>query len=60
MLFGAPGGPVRDLTSLNIQRTRDHGLADYNTTRMAYGLPPVQDFADVSSDADAVEAMRAV
>ena len=60
MLFGAPGGPVRDLAALNIQRTRDHGLADYNTTRMAYGLPPVQDFADVSSNPDTVEALRAV
>ena len=60
MLFGAPGGPVRDLAALNIQRTRDHGLADYNTTRMAYGLPPVQDFGDVSPNPDTVEALRAV
>ena len=39
-----------DLASLNIQRGRDHGIADYNTVRMAYGLEPVKSFADISSD----------
>jgi hypothetical protein len=39
-----------DLASLNIQRGRDHGLADYNTTRAAYGLPRVTSFAQITSD----------
>src|SRR5439155_11223784 len=28
----------------------DHGLADYNTVRAAYGLPRVRDFDDITSD----------
>jgi hypothetical protein len=49
-LFGPPGAGGFDLASLNIQRGRDHGLADYNTTRVAYGLPAVTTFAQISSD----------
>jgi hypothetical protein len=49
-LFGPPGSGGMDLASLNIQRGRDHGLADYNTTRAAYGLPRVTTFAQISSD----------
>jgi hypothetical protein len=51
-LFGPPGAGGFDLASLNIQRGRDHGLADYNTTRRAYGLPPVNSFAQISSNPD--------
>jgi peroxidase len=49
-LFGEPGAGGFDLASLNIQRGRDHGLADYNTTRAAYGLPKVTSFAQITSD----------
>lgn len=51
-LFGPPGAGGFDLVSLNIQRGRDHGLADYNSTRVAYGLEPVETFADITSNAD--------
>jgi peroxidase len=51
-LFGPPGAGGFDLVSLNIQRGRDHGLADYNATREAYGLDPAQSFADVTSNED--------
>jgi hypothetical protein len=49
-LFGAPGQGGLDLAGLNIQRGRDHGLADYNTVRAAYGLPRVTSFAQITSD----------
>jgi hypothetical protein len=51
-LFGQPGEGGFDLASLNIQRGRDHGLADYNTTRAAYGLQRVTSFAQISSNPD--------
>lgn len=49
-LFGPPGAGGFDLASLNIQRGRDHGLADYNSVRLAYGLRAVHSFAEISSD----------
>jgi peroxidase len=49
-LFGQPGQGGFDLASLNIQRGRDHGLADYNTVREAYGLERVTSFAEITSD----------
>lgn len=49
-LFGNPGSGGFDLISLNIQRGRDHGLSDYNTTRESMGLPAAQSFADITSN----------
>jgi hypothetical protein len=57
-LFGAPGQGGFDLASLNIQRGRDHGLADYNAVRIAYGLPPVTSIDQITSD-PAVQASLA-
>ena len=49
-LFGQPGQGGFDLASLNIQRGRDHGLNDINSTRVALGLSPYDDFFDLTGD----------
>jgi len=49
-LFGEPGSGGLDLASLNIARGRDHGLADYNTIRRAYGLSRVRSFEGITPD----------
>ncbi len=59
-LIDGPGGMALDLAALNIQRGRDHGLADYNATRVAYGLAPVDSFDDITSDVEQQKALEAV
>lgn len=49
-LFGQPGQGGFDLAALNIQRGRDHGLADYNSVRAAYGLARITRFDQITSD----------
>lgn len=58
-LFGPPGAGGLDLASLNIQRGRDHGLSDYNTARVHYGLAPVSSFAEISSDPEVQSRLAA-
>src|SRR6185503_1817924 len=57
-LFGRPGQGGLDLASLNIQRGRDHGLADYNSVRAAYGLPRVRSFSQITPDTQMQQALQ--
>jgi peroxidase len=47
-LFGAPGAGGLDLISLNFQRGRDMGLADFNTVRADFGLPRFTSFSQIT------------
>jgi hypothetical protein len=50
-LFGPPTATnLLDLASINIQRGRDHGLPDYNSVRVAFGLAAKTSFTEISSD----------
>src|SRR5262245_8892024 len=61
LLFNVPGGQVGfDLASLNLQRGRDHGLADYNTVRVALGLPRVNSFDEITSNIAVRNALKQV
>jgi peroxidase len=59
-LFGPPGAGGLDLASLNIERGRDNGLADYNTVRAAYGLPKVTSFSQITSDSDLAAKLQSL
>ena len=43
-VFGPLDFSRRDLMAINMQRARDHGLPDFNSARLAYGLDPVANF----------------
>jgi peroxidase len=59
-LFGSPGQGGLDLASLNIQRGRDHGLADYNAVRQAYGLAAVSNFSQITSNQQLAQTLGQV
>jgi peroxidase len=52
VLFGAPGSGAggQDLFALDIQRGRDVGLPTFNATRVAYGLPALTGFDQITTD----------
>jgi hypothetical protein len=44
---------VIDLGAIDIARGRDHGMPTYNDLRVAYGLEPVGDFAELTGESSA-------
>ena len=47
-VFGPLDFTRRDLMAVNMQRAREHGLPDYNTARVAYGLDPKNSFEQIN------------
>lgn len=58
LLFGAPGSGGLDLTALNIQRGRDHGLPSYNDMRIAMGLRAAGSFESITDDVQLQQSLR--
>jgi hypothetical protein len=59
VLFGVPNGPGTDLAARDIQRARDHGIGTYNQVRVAYGLPAVTSFAQITSNVTVQQELQA-
>jgi hypothetical protein len=57
-LFGPPGAGGFDLAALNIQRGRDHGLADYNTVRQDFGLTRVTTFSQITNNTSVAQRLQ--
>lgn len=57
LLFDPPAGT--DLGATNLQRGRDHGLADYNQVRIDFGLKPVGSFDDITANTSLAAALAA-
>ncbi len=58
LLFGNAGAGGQDLIARDIQRARDNGLPDYNTLRVAYGLPAVTSFAQITSNVQVQQELQ--
>ena len=60
-LFGAPTAmQLLDLASLNIQRARDHGITDYNSLRVAYGLTAYTQFSQITTNTSVRTKLQSV
>lgn len=58
LLFGNGAGGD-DLMARDVQRGRDHGIPDYNTLRVALGLPAVKSFSQITRDTTVQDELAA-
>lgn len=58
-LFGEPGQGGLDLASLNISRSREHGLASFNVIRQAFNLAP-KTFSQITSNTELSSKLQAL
>ena len=49
-----------DLVAYDVQSAREFGIPNYVRARMDLGLPPIQDFADITSDPKLQRALQTV
>lgn len=49
-LFGNPGSGGMDLVALNIERGREKGLPHFNLLRQNFGLAPLNNFSEITSN----------
>jgi hypothetical protein len=59
LLFGIPNAPGTDLIARDIQRARDDGIGTYNQLRVAFGLPAVTSFAQITSNKAVQQQLQA-
>jgi peroxidase len=58
-LYGQPGAGGFDLVVRNVQRGRDHGMCDFNSVRVAYGLPAYTSYSQITTHQPTVDALVA-
>jgi hypothetical protein len=61
LLFGNGGQTDNgmDLIARDVERARDDGIGTYNQVRVAYGLPPVTSFAQITSNVQVQNELKA-
>ena len=55
-----PNEQMRDLISINLQRSRDHGIADINSLRAEFGLKPYTSFSEVTKNKELVAKLQSL
>ena len=57
-LFGTPEQGGLDLATINIMRSRERGLPDYNTIRADFGLEKVKDFNEITKNEELAKRLK--